>query len=268
MKDRIMFMVIDNRVIYLKNDDYDHREWYNALKLDPNNFENIIRGYVIKGKIIFFKGLNYNYDKEVIDCALEHASEMKKYLKDENLEIWCGILFNGSYGNDWESVYHIKDEELKNKIVDVKEEVKEEEKPKERIIISKLADSLINFKNDINDERFIKTVILDSIITLIITIILKIILSKLNMFSMSNFSDFLLVIIQVGLLILSIISYMQKKEFAKYIGVVAGLSLCFTFHIVDILLGIHYALFNINYDIYIKIGDYIHNIIEKLKKKK
>ncbi|MBR2828742.1 MAG: hypothetical protein IKE70_05875 [Bacilli bacterium] len=275
MNDRIMFMVINDHVEYLKNNNYDHKEWYNTLGLDPNLYEKVIRGFIMNGKIIFFKGFNFNYDDEVIQCATRHATEMRKFLQNPNLEVWCGILANGLYGNKWETVYRVNDSDIQTYDDKILKEIEEKNKAnidknkiEEKIVVSKLAESVITFKNDVKDERFIKTVILDSIITLIITILLKIILSFLKQFNLSNFGDFILIILQVGLIVATIVSYKKKAEYAKFIGVFAGLCLCFTFHIVDILLGIHYALFNIDYKIYVAIGDKIHTILEKFRKKK
>lgn len=275
MNDRIMFMVINDRVVYLKNNDYDHKEWYNSLGLDPNLYEQVIRGFIMNGKIIFFKGLTFNYDDEVINCATRHATEMRNFLQNNDLEIWCGILVNGIYGNKWEAVYRVNDDEIHSfdeKKLEAEKIEKEEEMNhgEDRVIISKLVDSaesVISFKNDINDERFIKIVVMDSIITLIITIVLKIILSFMNMFSFHNFGDFLLIIFQISLIIACVLSYKKKNQRGKIIGVFAGLSLCLTFHIVDILLGIHYALLNIDYKIYVILGDAIHDVLKKIKKK-
>ena len=276
MEDRIMFMVINDRVVYLKNNNFDHKEWYNSLDLDPNLYEQVIRGFIMNGKIIFFKGLTFNYDDEVINCATRHATEMRIFLQNKDLEIWCGILVNGIYGNKWEPVYRVNDDEIhefdekkiKAEKIEKEEEMNHEE---DRAVISKLVDSaesVISFKNDVNDNTFIKIVVLDSIITLIITIVLKIILSSMNMFSFHNFGDFLLSILQISLIIACILSYKKKNRFAKIIGVFAGLSLCLTFHIVDILLGIHYSLLNIDYKIYVTLGDAIHDVLKKIKKNK
>ena len=54
MNNKILFMIIGNEVKYLADSNMDHREWYTSLGLDINNYDNIVRGYIIDGKIIFF----------------------------------------------------------------------------------------------------------------------------------------------------------------------------------------------------------------------
>ena len=262
MNSKIMFMIINNRVEYLNNEKFDHREWYNVLGLDPNNFDNIIRGYIVDNKIIFFKGLNFNYDEEVIQNALKYAKEMRTFLNNPNLEVWCGILAYGGYDNRWEPVYRIQDSEIESFV----EKSKEEEIKKE-VVIPKEQGPVIDFKNDVTNPKFIKVAVIYSIITLILTIILKVTLISMKIYSFSNFSDFLLTIIQIGLLIGSIVGYIQKKEYAKYMGVGAGIALCLTFHIFDIILGITFALFNIDANMYVILFLGIKNLINKIKKK-
>ena len=48
---RILFMLINGEMKYLQQNDGDHREWYLSLGGDPNNFENIVRGFILDGKI-------------------------------------------------------------------------------------------------------------------------------------------------------------------------------------------------------------------------
>ena len=262
MNGKIMFMVINDHVEYLNNDKFDHKEWYQALGLDPNLFENVIRGYIIENKIIFFKGLNFNYDESVIQAAMKFAPGMRQFLNREDLEIWCGILAYGGYDNRWEPVYHINDSDIASYVEKPKEEVKPE------VVAPKNLEPVIDFKNDYDDPKFIKIAVIYSIITLVLTILLKVILASMQIYSFNRFGDFLLTILQIGLLVFSIVGYVKKSPNAKYFGVGAGIVLCLTFHIFDILLGINYALFSIDAHIYVVLFNGIKNIIGKLKKKK
>ena len=108
MDSKILFMIVDNEVKYLADTKMDHREWYLSLGYDNNNFDNIVRGYIIEGKIVFFKGMNFNYDEEVIKEAKKYASGMRLTLNNPQLEVWCGIVIN-SYGEKWEPVYKVSD---------------------------------------------------------------------------------------------------------------------------------------------------------------
>jgi hypothetical protein len=82
-------MIIDNQVKYLTNSSMDHREWYNSLGFDPNNFDNIVRGYVLENKIIFFKGMMFNYDEEVINKARIFTPSIRVSMNNPSLEVYC-----------------------------------------------------------------------------------------------------------------------------------------------------------------------------------
>ncbi len=75
MNNRILFMIIDDQVKYLTDSNMDHREWYVSLGLDPNNYENIVRGFVMDGKIIFFKGMNFPSIRTLAEDAFQDFAE-------------------------------------------------------------------------------------------------------------------------------------------------------------------------------------------------
>ncbi len=259
---KIMFMILNDHVEYLNNEEYDHRRWYQELGLDPNLFDSVIRGFIVDGKIIFFKGFNHNYDEEVIRAAMKYAPSIRSFLNQDSLEVWCGILSQGGYDNRWEPIYHIKNDEINSYV----ERPKLEEK-KEIPVVEKPTEPMIDFKNDVDNKDFIRVAIIYSIITIILTIFLKSVLIGMKVYSLSNFTDFLLLIIQIGLLVGTLIGYMRKLPYAKYLGVAAGIALCLTFHIFDIILGVCYALFNIDASIYLIAFQGVKILIGKLKKK-
>ena len=249
MNNKILFMIIGNEVKYLADSNMDHREWYTSLGLDINNYDNIVRGYVIDGKIIFFKGM-FNYDNEVIDCAKRFAPGMKLTLNNPHLEVYCGILAN-SLGGKWEPILRINENELTGNVVN-KEVSKKEYVPKK-------LESSLEFKNNYNDPKFIKLAVIVTMIVLIISIIVKVSLIIKGRFHIGGF-DLLLTLIQVILLGITILGYTKKANYTKYTGISAGIALVLTFDIIDILIGILYFLFSID-------ATYFTKILSKIKRK-
>ena len=247
MNNKILFMILGREIKYLQNSEMDHREWYESLGLDPNNYDNIVRGFIVDGKIIFFKGM-FNYDEEVIRVAKEFAPLMISNLNNPNLEVYCGILAN-SLGGKWEPILKINPNEFG--VAPPKAEKKE--------YIPKELESSIEFKNNYEDSKFIKLAVIVTIIVLILTIIIKVVLMSKMKFSLGG-SELLLLLGQVALLGVTIYGYVSKKSFTKYTGVAAGLLLVLTFNIFDIILGILYFLFSIDASMFTKL-------ISKIKKK-
>lgn len=258
MNDKILFMIINNEVKYLQNSTMDHREWYTYLGLDPNQFDNIIRGYIIENKIVFFKGMNFNYDEEVIRMAKAFGPSIIAACNNPNLEVYCGIVIN-SYGAKWEPVLHLKKEEL------VVEQPKQVEKtvPKE----TREAVSILDLKNDFDDDSFRKRAMTVTAFVLVFTIIIKIILfSKKEILQLSNSIDVFLAIAQVGLLSFIIYGYYKKIPITKYLGLVASALLVLTLDIGDVILGIIYFIFSVDQGYFIKIIDTIKQKIKEKRK--
>jgi len=253
MDDKILFMIVDDEVKYLTNSDMDHREWYISLGYDNNNFDNLVRGFVMEGKIIFFKGMNFNYDEEVIKIAKKYAQSIRSTLNNPNLEVCCGIVIN-SYGEKWEPVYTLSEADLNN-IAPTEKTVKKEEIKKE--VNTR---PLIEFKNNYEDPKFIKTAVIISSITLILSIIIKMYLTSKQVYSFSNFVDFLLTIGSSGLLVIIIFGYIRKLQITKYLGIVASICLLLMLDIFDIVLGIIYFIFSID-------QGYFTKIINKIKER-
>ena len=82
---RILFMIIDNQVMYYQELDKDHKEWYLSLGLDESKFYDVVRGFISDGKIVFYKGENFNYDDEVMKIAKSFAPSMRITLNNLNL---------------------------------------------------------------------------------------------------------------------------------------------------------------------------------------
>lgn len=248
MNNRILFMIIDDQVKYLTEGNMDHREWYVSLGLDPNNYENIVRGFIMDNKIIFFKGANFIADSEVITMAKRHAPGIRLYLNN-NYDVYCGIEAH-SLGGKWEPIVRINDNELTG-VVQKKEEPKKEYIPKE-------TGPAIEFKNDYNDPKFIKRAILVTIVVIILSVLFNL-MDIMRDPSRFGFLEFLFIVAQVGCLLYTIVGYKQKKEEVKVTGIIASLLLVFTFNLDNIVLGIFYFVFSVD-------QNYILKLIELIKK--
>ena len=97
MDNKIQFMIINGDVQYLQNSTMDHREWFISLGGNPADFEQVIRGFIMDNKIVFFKGLNFNYDQQVMNAAIIYSERIKQAMNNQNLEVYCGITIS-SYG--------------------------------------------------------------------------------------------------------------------------------------------------------------------------
>lgn len=259
MNDKILFMIINNEVKYLQNSTMDHREWYTHLGFDPNQFDNIIRGYILENKIVFFKGMNFNYDEEVINMAKTFGPSIIAAWNNPNLEVYCGIVIT-SYGSKWEPVLHLKKEEL------VAEKPKQVEKkvPKEQ----KETVPILDLKNDFNDDSFRKKAMIVTGSILILTIIIKIILfSKKEILQLNNSTDIILAFVQVGLLSFIIYGYYKKIPSTKYLSLVASILLVLTLDIWDVILGILYFIFSVDQGYFIRTIDTVKQKIKEKREK-
>ena len=247
MNNRVLFMIVDDQVKYLTEGEMDHREWYNSLGLDPNNYENIVRGFVMDNKIIFFKGANFISDNEVMTMAKRHAPGIRLHL-NVNYEVYCGIEAH-SLGGKWEPIVKINDNELTGIV-----QKKEEPKP----VVPKETGPSLEFKNDYENPKFIKRAIIVTIVVLILSLLFNI-TDIMRDPSRFDFLEFLFIIGQVVCFIATIIGYIQKKEAVKVTGILAALLLVFTFNLDNIVLGIFYFVFSVD-------QNYILKLIELIKK--
>ena len=253
MNNKVLFMIIDDQVKYLTEGNMDHREWYTSLGLDPNNYENIVRGFVMDEKIIFFKGTNFIADQEVITMAKRHAPGIRLYLNN-NYAVYCGIEAH-SLGGKWEPIVKVNDNELTG-VVQNKEEPKKEYVPKE-------TGPVLEFKNNYDDPKFRKRAVLVTLLMLVLNLIINV-MTIINGKSELSFMEFIFVIAQLALLAITMIGYARKSESVKATGIFASLLMVFTFNIFNIILGIIYFVFSVDQNYFTKII----NAIKGLKGKK
>ena len=252
MNSKILFMIIDNQVLYLSGSNMDHREWYTSLGFDSNNFDNVIRGFVMDNKIIFYKGF-FQYDDIVIKYAEAFSPSIKQKLNNPNLEVYCGIL-PGKPGEKWEPILKLGDN-VDNSRFSNATKIEKKVVP----VNNKEVESLVDFKNDFSDEAFLKRAKIVTIVLLVINFILKIILYSTGIIQFNNTFNNLIVFLEFISIGISIYLYFIKNKLAKYFSFLSGLLIVFSLDIYDIILGILYLLYVLDESIFIKI-------ISKIKK--
>lgn len=255
MNNRILFMIVDNQLKYLTNSNMDHREWYVSLGYDVNNFETIVRGMIMDGKIIYYKGSTFSYDNDVMEAAKVFTPNLRRDL-NINYPVYCGLLIN-SYTSKWEPIVQINENEITGFVAKPKkEEVVEVKKAPQEVR------PILEFKNNYEDPSFIKRAVIITGIVIVSEIIIKIILfNKQEILKTSSFFDILLTISQIGLLGFCVYGYMKKIPYTKYLSIVASILIVFTLDIFDIIIGILYFLFSIDQGYF----TYVINKIKNLK---
>ena len=113
MNNRILFLIYNNEVKYLQNSNMDHREWFLSLGGKQEEYEQLIRGFIMDGKVLFFKGSEFKYDNEVYDTARKFAHNIRSTLNNNNLVICCGIL-PGLPGQKCEPILVLNENEIEN----------------------------------------------------------------------------------------------------------------------------------------------------------
>ena len=252
MNQRIVFIIYNNQIHYAQNPNMDHRELYLSIVGNTDNYESSIRGFVMGDEIIFFKN-NLSYDKDVINMACKCAPMIKQQLNNPYLKVCCGIN-PGQNGSAWEPILILNDSELtgftSNNTIDIEKQKQMEEERQKRIAAKN--ESVIDFKNNFDDPKFIKAATIFTIIIFITAILSKILLFT----SSKTIVDGVMILLSISQIILiigTIIGYIKKKEYTKYIAIASSLSLVFMFNIFDIIIGIINLLFTIDQGYILKI---------------
>ena len=257
MNTSILFMIFNNEVKYLNNSNMDHREWFLSLGGNPNDYPNLVRGFISNGKIVFYKD-SFSYDEEVIKTAKRYAPSMKVVLGD-NLEVWCGVL-PGRPGEKWETIMKLNNDELTGFIA-------EPTTNSQKVQKDFVQENVIEFKNDYENPKFIKGATIITIVVLVLTIISKIILITGKHFKTGFSFDTILMLIEIGTLLYCIYGYNKKKPNTKIVSMVSALSLVLMFNLIDIISGVIYFLFNVDSGYFARVPDLINILKSKIIKK-
>jgi hypothetical protein len=87
---RVAFLIINDEILFFRNSTMSHREWFNTLNLNLN-FDEIIRGFYLNNRIIFYKG-DFIFDDETITTALNFYKKIIQELKLESPEVWVRTI--------------------------------------------------------------------------------------------------------------------------------------------------------------------------------
>lgn len=282
MNTNCIFMIVDDKILFLDNPTTGHSEWYNSLNFDTNEFPNTTIGAVVEDKIVFYKS-DLSYDDKVIDCAKRFGLEVMKHINNFDCKVCCGVIL-GKQTGEWEPIYVLNGKDIvgykekekaltrvekgndktEEQIAQEKLEKEKEEANKEKI---DLKVDVIDFKNNYEDPVFIKKTIIITLIVLILNIIITSLWMKfwpVHDTPGSKFSMF----IATMLLIVSIIFFKAKKSTAKITALIASALIVFNFNILSILLGLFYFIFIIDAEVINKSKDYVKKTINKVNKKK
>lgn len=245
MNDKILFIIYNNQIQYCQDQNYDHRSFYQSIGGDLNNYENTIKGYIIGDKIIFFKN-NLSYDQEVIDMAKRCAPAMKEQLNNPYLKVCCGIN-PGQNGASWEPILTINDNELTGYVTDkmIEEQKQKEQEAIRRQKIARETTTVVDFKNNYEDPKFVKFAVIFTLIIIVLTLLSKGYLIFIKKEDITGLTKFLS-IAQIILLVGSLFGYIQKKEYSKYLGIGATIALVMMFNIIDIIIGVINFLFTVD----------------------
>lgn len=258
MNSRILFMILNGEVQYLQNTNMDHREWFLSLGGTPEEYDNLVRGFIMDNKILFFKGPEFKYDNEVYNNARKFAKSMRQALNNNSLVVCCGIL-PGLPGQKWEPILILTEDEIEGYTEPV---IKEPQKQETREFHQ---EPVIEFKNNYEDENFIKTAVNLTVVILVLTVISKIFLILTNHLNTSSITEIFLILTQIIFLILTIVGYKNKKSYTKYLSLFASIMIVLSFDLLDVIIGIIYFVFSVDQGYFVSLKNFIK---EKTKKKK
>lgn len=92
---RVGFMILNGKIIFLENNKNSHYFWAKELGIKRDEFEQLVRGYYLNNRIIFYKG-NFSYDNECINAAKNYSKQIKEFCKAGQTEVWCGVKVGNS----------------------------------------------------------------------------------------------------------------------------------------------------------------------------
>jgi len=256
---RILFMIFNGEIKFINSNSMDHREWFKSLGGLDQNYESLIRGYIMNNNLIFVKGNNLGYDNEVIDIARKCGPLIRQQLNRNDLIICCGVN-PGENGDKWEPLMIIKDEDTYT--------------PEQVELMNRRRDNeqentdIIEFKNNYDDPKFVSYAIKFTFILLIATIISKVILISNQTILLSSKWNVVFVVCQIVSLLLSIISYKKKNNNYKLYGIVACISLFGLLDLPDIIIGVFNLFFIVDWMYIIKFVSFIKKLSKKRPMKK
>lgn len=91
-KNRIAFLIYNNKVNILKNSTMSHFEWFKSLGgKDENTFNLLTRGYFFEGDLVFYKG-NFEYDEAFAESIKTVCEDVCSAIGLECCKIYLGLI--------------------------------------------------------------------------------------------------------------------------------------------------------------------------------
>lgn len=79
---RKIFFIINNKLIFPKFHG-NHLSWWKSQGYDFNDFESIVRGYVLDGFAYFYKGIRFIVDRDVIRTSKDFIKEIENEIGEK-----------------------------------------------------------------------------------------------------------------------------------------------------------------------------------------
>ena len=118
-KRRTAFIVIEDKLYYIKNSEQSHWEFCQKRGVSKEQFNKMTRGYYIDGNIVFYKG-NFTYDEELIKDGLKYIMKIKEDCKLGKMKIYFGLRIPEK-DEPWEYNYYYGKIKADNQIIKNKE---------------------------------------------------------------------------------------------------------------------------------------------------
>ena len=114
-KKRIAFIIINNKINFIKNSDLSHWEYCENLNISKDIFNTLTRGYYFNGRIVFYND-NFTYDNNVITEGLKYLVKIKEECKIDKADIYFGLIIDETQ-TVWPCDYHYGVIDENNKII-------------------------------------------------------------------------------------------------------------------------------------------------------
>lgn len=118
-KRRTAFIVIVDKLYYIKNSEQSHWEFCQKRGVSKEQFNKMTRGYYIDENIVFYKG-NFTYDEELIKDGLKYIMKIKEDCKLGKMKIYFGLRIPEK-DEPWEYNYYYGKITADNQIIKNKE---------------------------------------------------------------------------------------------------------------------------------------------------
>ena len=90
-KERIAFIILNNKILYLRHSKLSHLQWANSIGISETDFNSLTRGYILNNNVVFYKG-NFDFDKQVLDDAMKFAKTIKLDCNLNNVKVYAGLI--------------------------------------------------------------------------------------------------------------------------------------------------------------------------------